>query len=121
MGKKSKTSNSKKNAKTPNMIDCNKHSKNKNKSKENNIKNNKRKADLSKKYKDCIRRIQKKIKYNSLKIIFNNRRINEIRINSKIKKLLIDLYEIKLDQLTEKYNDNILSKYNCLKSNTFIR
>ncbi len=121
MGKKSKKSDSKRNTETPTMIDCNKHSKKKNKSKENNIKKNKRKNDLSKKYKDSIRKIRKKLKYNSLKIIFNNRRINEIRINSKIQKLLINLSEIKLDQLTEQYKHNILSKYNCLNNNTFIR
>ena len=121
MGKKIKKLVSKANSAPPSMIEFINKSKNKNKSKENPIENNINKCDLPKRNKIIKRKRVKGRKYKSLKIIFINRRIHEITEKCKIKKLLLKLYENKLDKLTEQYNNMILSQYNCLGKNNFIR
>ena len=121
MGKKIKKLDSKSNSAAPSMIEFMSKSKNENKTKENNIENKISKNDFHKRYKKIKRKMAKCRKYKTLKLVFINRRIHEIIEKCKIKKLLVKLYENKLDKLTEQYNNLILSKYKCFGENKFIR
>ena len=95
---------------------------------DNNTDNNKNK--ITEKYKpkrykknkrNIIIKIGKNRKFNLLLLIFMKKRIKEMSLQYKIKKVLFNLYEKKLDILTEEYNEMILEKYNCLSSKVISR
>ena len=56
-----------------------------------------------------------------LYIIFMRKRINELSIHCKIKKILTKLYDKKLDLLNEKYHKLVLMKYNCSNTKAIMR
>ena len=88
--------------------------------------NNMNEKNKQKKYK-AIKRKNRGEKYrkrrlsNLLYLIFMNKRINELIMQSKIQNLLLKFYEKKLNILYESYNDIVLKKYNCLNKNIMIR
>ena len=115
MGKKIKKY--KKESSTQNMINNN-NKKIKRKCKDN-INVEEKKINIYKKKKRNSKKMDRK---NSLLYIISmKKRINEMLNNYKIKKLLLQLYNEKINKLTEEYNEMTLMKYNCLNNNRYIR